>query len=585
VASLVFRGKFWHVRFKDELGQKKQLPTKFEKHEKKAAKAHAHELEIQADRRAQGLEVAPARNLEKTLWSLCDWWLNKKCTAASRDIARLQLEKHVERTHLGGLLLQRATGEKLDDYFDSLEEQGYAPGTINKLRALLHSVFEKARDSDPVQWSGRNPVTKTRYRHVPQVMHETLRAEEVRRFLAFAPAEWRPCFAAALYLALRKGEAFGMRKEHYNRADHEIAIAVSHSASTTKGKKLVVLPVPPSLRPFLDEALKTPGPFLFPDSNGKQRSPEADPQKIVRSTLVAAGYVTGHRHTCRRCKALWREASASRLTGHVGTAPAGVGLFVGQAGLFEVVLADAEIRRCPTCASRMWPAGIPRPMTFHELRHTTATLLLREEVPMPHVQKIMRHASIRTTVGMYGHLDLGDMREAMKSLPEIPQAAPLRAVGGGVHMEDTAPVVAAAPSETTGIPESSSVVGEWALLVSNQRPLPCQWTTDASQALPSVTNGAEGFGISPDDASRFSHPSHPNRSVRKEKSTPEVHGGLRALDPSADLLTVAEVAARLRISPATVYSLCAAGHLRHSRIRHSIRVHPTDLAAYLRGGG
>lgn len=47
------------------------------------------------------------------------------------------------------------------------------------------------------------------------------------------------------------------------------------------------------------------------------------------------------------------------------------------------------------------------------------------------------------------------------------------------------------------------------------------------------------------------------------------------------LLTVEEVAERLKISTATVYALCASGRLPHSRIStHSIRIAESDLKAY-----
>ena len=46
------------------------------------------------------------------------------------------------------------------------------------------------------------------------------------------------------------------------------------------------------------------------------------------------------------------------------------------------------------------------------------------------------------------------------------------------------------------------------------------------------------------------------------------------------LLTVREVAERLRVSTAIVYKICASGELPHSRIIDSIRVRPGDLAAF-----
>ena len=51
------------------------------------------------------------------------------------------------------------------------------------------------------------------------------------------------------------------------------------------------------------------------------------------------------------------------------------------------------------------------------------------------------------------------------------------------------------------------------------------------------------------------------------------------------LLTVAEAAARLGISKATVYTLCETGKLRHVRVStHAIRIPEESLAALLENG-
>ena len=49
------------------------------------------------------------------------------------------------------------------------------------------------------------------------------------------------------------------------------------------------------------------------------------------------------------------------------------------------------------------------------------------------------------------------------------------------------------------------------------------------------------------------------------------------------LLTVREVAERLSVSTATIYTLCERGELPHVRISNSIRIAPADLAAFLAG--
>ena len=57
---------------------------------------------------------------------------------------------------------------------------------------------------------------------------------------------------------------------------------------------------------------------------------------------------------------------------------------------------------------------------------------------------------------------------------------------------------------------------------------------------------------------------------------------LRAIDGGRDnLLSVRQVAARLSVSTATVYALCALRELPHVRVLNAIRVAPLDLEAFI----
>jgi excisionase family DNA binding protein len=55
----------------------------------------------------------------------------------------------------------------------------------------------------------------------------------------------------------------------------------------------------------------------------------------------------------------------------------------------------------------------------------------------------------------------------------------------------------------------------------------------------------------------------------------------RSVELPEQLLTVREVAQLLRVCPATVYKICAAGELVHVRISNAIRVGPRDLAEFI----
>jgi integrase len=54
-------------------------------------------------------------------------------------------------------------------------------------------------------------------------------------------------------------------------------------------------------------------------------------------------------------------------------------------------------------------AGLPR-IRFHDLRHTYATLALRNGVPVKVVSETLGHASITLTLDTYSHV-LPDMQE------------------------------------------------------------------------------------------------------------------------------------------------------------------------------
>ncbi len=54
---------------------------------------------------------------------------------------------------------------------------------------------------------------------------------------------------------------------------------------------------------------------------------------------------------------------------------------------------------------RLWPGEAPRPLGFHDLRRTAATLLLKAGISLAVVQRILRHSDPRLTANTYGHLE------------------------------------------------------------------------------------------------------------------------------------------------------------------------------------
>ncbi len=49
-------------------------------------------------------------------------------------------------------------------------------------------------------------------------------------------------------------------------------------------------------------------------------------------------------------------------------------------------------------------AGIERPVRFHDLRHTCATLLIKKNINPKIVQELLGHSTITTTLNTYSHI-------------------------------------------------------------------------------------------------------------------------------------------------------------------------------------
>ena len=126
------------------------------------------------------------------------------------------------------------------------------------------------------------------------------------------------------------------------------------------------------------------------------QSENVDLPRLLRSALNRAGLVDGWTHKCRRC-------------GHHEKAH------------------TSDARHC-TCGFKLWPAPQARRIRFHDLRHTTATLLLKAGAPLAVVQRILRHWSPTITTEIYGHLDLDDMRDALHRLDFQPTNEPVAEV-------------------------------------------------------------------------------------------------------------------------------------------------------------
>jgi integrase len=250
-------------------------------------------------------------------------------------------------------------------FLERKAQAGLAAQTLNHLRSYLSRAFNRAIEVG--RWTGKNPVAGVPNRRVPKGMvGDFLTVDEVPRVLRALHPRWRPLFATAVYTGLRKGEFCALRKQDVDLDAHIIVVRRSWNGDTTKGGHARAVPIVADLEPWIRSAsYASPSELLFPhvcatSCNGQAAGcpgpggmmrKDVALESVLRRAMGRAGIATGWRHVCRRLGC-----------GHVEEAP------------------DEEQRRCPSCSMKLWAKPKVRPTRWHDLRHTTATLLLRAGV-------------------------------------------------------------------------------------------------------------------------------------------------------------------------------------------------------------
>jgi integrase len=453
MASVFERGGRWYLRVKDGAGLWRKIPS--EARTKTEARRLAEEFERHAERQRLGLEPLPPVDGGGTLAELLEWWLtNHSSGSPSHEKNKYSVRRHLMASDLARLPLIAVTAQRIEAFLHQKGHEELAPQTLNHLRGFLGRAFSAAIRSG--RYPGTNPVVAVKKRKVPRRKPDFLRPEEVMPVLEALAPRWRPLFATALYTGLRKGELLGLRKRDVDLERRLLTVGRSWDRDITKGGREDVIPIAAELVPYLERALdESPTELVFPAEDGSMMRRDVSLEGVLRRALGRAGIATGWRHVCRK-----------KGCGHFERAP------------------NAALRRCPKDGRKLWPKPQVRPIRFHDIRHSTASLLMMSGANPAAVQRILRHSDPRLTTEVYGHLapeylraevdrlsfgapalasvQAGEAAQAANSTPFVPVVSPNRDAGG--RTAETAGISptfsAQSTTRSTGLePVTSGVTG------------------------------------------------------------------------------------------------------------------------------
>ncbi|GGJ73470.1 tyrosine-type recombinase/integrase [Streptomyces brasiliensis] len=241
-----------------------------------------------------------------------------------------------------------------------------SPLTLTYVHSVLKSALEHAVREEEIP---RNVARNVRTGTPRPRRFEPLTADEARQFLAATRGHrLHALFELALHTGLRKGELLGLRWEDLD-LDTGTA-AIRRTLQRTAAGGLTALPT-------------------------KTRASErriALPTRCLQSLKL-------HREQQQR----EREAAGTawQHNGHVFT--------TAQGGSID----PTNLTRTFTTLLRL--AGLRR-IRFHDLRHSTATLLLEQGVELVVIKELLGHAHIGVTATVYAHVRLRLQRDAIDTL-------------------------------------------------------------------------------------------------------------------------------------------------------------------------
>jgi integrase len=436
MASVYEKNGRYYIRYKDERGRwcdrASAARTKTE------ARRLADDFERRCERVRLGLEQPLVTSSDRTIAEILTWWLEEVWKGRpSYKKARSAIRCHLLEAPFAGKQPGACTAGEIERYLDSKTRtpgkkgKPLGPHAVNHLRTFLRRAFGAAIKDKLIP--APNLMDDVKLWKAPKRKADFLRLHEVALVLRQIRPHWRALFATAIYAGLRKGELFGLRKCDVDFDLRLILVRRSYDRDVTKGEHEDGVPMATELLPYLRDAVdRSPSDLVFPRTDGSMYAQTTQLEQVLRRALRRAGIIVGYRHKCR-----------ARGCGNV------------------IAATDGTLRRCPKDNRVMWVTSVVRPIRFHDLRHTTGSLLTMRGANVQSVQRILRHSDPRITTEIYCHLDPDYLRReidllAFDSPSDRAPSQPAQASAAGASKDPLAAILLLASEEggSEGAPTS-----------------------------------------------------------------------------------------------------------------------------------
>lgn len=300
-------------------------------------------------------------------------WLQDTVRQRVRERTHIRYRQLIELQVLpvlGNIKLQKLSPQHLQKLYNQKLEEGYAPQTVKHIHRVLHRALK-----DALRWQlvSRNVCDAVDAPRVPRKEMRVLTGDQAQQLLEAAKGDLlEALYVLALTTGMRQGELLGLKWE-----DVDITLGtvqVRRTIARLPGKGFTV-----------------------------SEPKSAKSRRKIHLTRLAVEALKRHR----------TRQSESRLAAGLAWSEQGW-VFCNAVG--KPIEAGNMIRR--SFRPILDKAGLPA-IRFHDLRHSTATLLLSLGIHAKVVQELLGHSQISLTLDTYSHFLPSLQEEAVSRLDTL----------------------------------------------------------------------------------------------------------------------------------------------------------------------
>lgn len=280
------------------------------------------------------------------------------------------------------LKVKEITGDEINAYYTKIRSDGLKGTTAQRHHAMLHRAFKQAVKRRIIAW---NPCQQAdRPKSVPFI-GSYYNAEELKELLSCIEDDpIRLVVELAAYYGLRRSEVLGLK---WSAVDFTAkTVSIRHKILEEETKKGTVL------KGY--DVMKTKSSYrtlpLIPHIEEDLLEEKAR-QEEMRKTMRGAYSKEYAEYIC--VDALGRLITPQYVSNH-----------------FQVILKENGLRK----------------IRFHDLRHTCASLLLANNIPMKMIQDWLGHSDMSTTANIYSHIDSSSKMTSANTIGEVLDIIPTR---------------------------------------------------------------------------------------------------------------------------------------------------------------